>query len=204
MLRAACEEAIDAGRDQAQLIDALLTLARSQRGLDERESVDLTGVVNEVLGALGPPAAARGLEIDSTLDHVHVSGDAHLLFRLVSNLVDNAIRYNVPRGRVEVGLAAGATQTTLTVANTGPQVAEVDAGGLLEPFKRAAPDRTASPHGLGLGLSIVAEIAAAHDAVLDLRPRPEGGLSIRVSFPGRSADAERGRLAPGSRERASG
>ncbi len=67
-LRAACQEAIDAGKDQAQLIDALLTLARSQRGLDHREPVDLTAVVNDALNAHEPSAAARGLQVDAALD----------------------------------------------------------------------------------------------------------------------------------------
>ena len=163
-LRAACQEAIDAGKDQAQLIDALLTLARSQRGLDHREPVDLTAVVNDALNAHEPSAAARGLQVDATLDDAKVSGDARLIYRLVSNLVDNAIRYNITGGRVEVKLAASTTEATLTVTNTGPPVPPDQVSRLLEPFQRAAPDRTASPNGLGLGLSIVADIAEAHGA----------------------------------------
>ena len=181
-LRAACQEAIDAGKDQAQLIDALLTLARSQRGLDHREPVDLTAVVDDALNAHEPSAAARGLQVDAALDDAEVSGDARLIYRLVSNLVDNAIRYNVTGGRVEVKLAASTTEATLTVTNTGPPVPPDQVSRLLEPFQRAAPDRTASPNGLGLGLSIVADIAEAHGASLEVRPRPEGGLTVAVSF----------------------
>ena len=182
-LRAACEEAIDAGKDQAQLIDALLTLARSQRGLDHREPVDLTAVVNDALNAHEPSAAARGLQVDAALDHAEVSGDARLIYRLVSNLLDNAIRYNLTGGRVEVKLAASTTEATLTVTNTGPPVPPDQVSRLLEPFQRAAPDRTASPNGLGLGLSIVADIAEAHGASLEVLPRPEGGLTVAVTFP---------------------
>jgi signal transduction histidine kinase len=120
-LRAACREVIDAGKDQAQLIDALLALARSQRGLDHREPVDLAAVVNDALDA---------------------QRDQH--------------RTPVPPDQ---------------------------ASRLLEPFQRAAPDRTASPDGLGLGLSIVADIAKAHGADLEVRPRPEGGLTVAVNFP---------------------
>ena len=182
-LRAACQEAVDAGKDQAQLIDALLTLARSQRGLDHREPVDLTAVVNDALNAHEPSAAARGLQVDAALDDAEVSGDARLIYRLVSNLLDNAIRYNITGGRVEVKLAASTTEATLTVTNTGPSVPPDQVSRLLEPFQRAAPDRTASPNGLGLGLSIVADIAEAHGASLEVRPRPEGGLTVAVSFP---------------------
>ena len=182
-LRAACQEVVDAGKDQAQLIDALLTLARSQRGLDHREPIDLTAVVKDALTAHGPSSAARQLQVDVELDDANVSGDARLIHRLVSNLVDNAIRYNSTGGRVDVKLAAGAAETTLTVTNTGPPIAPDQVNRLLEPFQRAVLDRAASPNGLGLGLSIVADIAEAHGAGLAVRPRPEGGLTVAVSFP---------------------
>jgi len=184
-LRAACQEVIDADKYQARLIDALLTLARSQRGLDRQEPVDLTAVVNDALDAYQPSAAARGLQVDAALDKATVPGDARLVSTLMANLVDNAIRYNITGGRVAVKLAAGPTRTTLTVTNTGAVVPPPQASRLLEPFQRAAPDRTASPDGLGLGLSIVADIAKAHGADLELRPQPEGGLAVTVSFPAR-------------------
>jgi signal transduction histidine kinase len=181
-LRAACLEAVAAGKDQAQLIDALLTLARSQRGLDHREPVDLAAVVTDALNAHEASAAAKWLQVDAALDEAKVSGDARLISRLVSNLVDNAIRYNVAGGRVAVELVAAGTEATLTVTNTGPPVPPDQVSRLLEPFQRAAPDRT-SPSGLGLGLSIVADIAEAHEASLDISPRLEGGLTVAVSFP---------------------
>ena len=182
-LRATCQEVVDAGKDQAQLIDALLTLARSQRGLEHREPVDLRAVVTGALNAHEASAAARRLQIDATLDDASVPGDARLIHRLVSNLVDNAIRYNSTGGRVEITLAATATGTALTVTNTGPPVAADQVSRLLEPFQRAGPDQAPSPNGLGLGLTIVADIAEAHGASLAVRPRPEGGLTIAVSFP---------------------
>jgi signal transduction histidine kinase len=181
-LRAACDEAIDAGKDQAQLIEALLTLARSQRGLEHREPVHLATVVTEALGAHEQFAAARGLQVSATLDDATVPGDARLIIRLVSNVIDNAMRYNVTGGRIEVQLAARATEATLTVINTGPVVPPDQVSRLLQPFQRAAPDRTANPSGLGLGLSIVAQIAEAHGARLHVGPGPEGGLAIAVTF----------------------
>src|SRR5215472_8180642 len=195
-LRAACQEVVDAGKDQAQLIDALLTLARSQRGLDHREPVDLTAVVTDVLNVHEPSAAAKRLQVDAALDDASVPGDARLIHRLVSNLVDNAIRYNSTCGRVEVRLAATAGQTALTVTNTGSPVPPEQVSRLLEPFQRAAPDQTASPSGLGLGLAIVADIAAAHGANLAVRPRPEGGLTVAVSSPADPAVRTQGGTQP--------
>jgi signal transduction histidine kinase len=182
-LRATCQEVVDAGKDQAQLIDALLTLARSQRGLDHREPVDLTAIVTGALNAHEPSAAAKRLQVHAALDEASVPGDARLIHRLASNLVDNAIRYNITGGRVEIKLAATATGTALTVTNSGPSVPSDQVSRLIEPFQRAAPDRAASPNGLGLGLSIVADIADAHGAGLVVRPRHEGGLTVVVSFP---------------------
>jgi signal transduction histidine kinase len=182
-LRAACGEVLEAGREQERLIDALLVLARSQRGLDHKEPVDLAAVTSEVLHAHEPSAAARGLHIDASLNGATVSGDARLLHRLVSNLVDNAIRHNITSGRVQVTLAASSTEATLIVTNTGSPVAPDQVSRLLQPFQRGTQDRTANPNGLGLGLSIVADIAAAHGASLEIVPRPKGGLTITVSFP---------------------
>jgi len=187
-LRTACGEAVDAGKDQTQLIEALLTLARSQRGLEHRELVDIRAIVDEAVNTHGPSASARGLRIDAALDDAEVFGDARLIARLVSNLLDNAIRYNVTGGQVEVTLIASTTEAILTVINTGPLVPADEVSRLLEPFQRAVPDRTASASGLGLGLSIVAQIAEAHSAGLDVLPRPEGGLGVVVSLPTDGSD----------------
>jgi signal transduction histidine kinase len=150
--------------------------------------------VNDALKAHEPSAAVRGLQVDATLDDAMVPGDARLISRLASNLVDNAIRYNITGGRVEVKLAASTTEATLTVTNTGPPVPPDQVSRLLEPFQRAAPDRTASPNGLGLGLSIVADVAEAHGARLEVRSRPEGGLTVTVSFPACGRDRGTARL----------
>ncbi len=182
-LQAACQEAIEAGKEQARLIDALLVLARSQRGLDHREAVDLGSVVRDALKAHASSAAAKGLQVNAAVDHAEVPGDSRLIYRMASNLVDNAIRYNTTGGRVDVTVAATGAGSTLSVTNTGPPVPPDQIGRLLEPFQRAAPDRMVSTDGLGLGLSIVSDIAKAHGAGLDVRPQPGGGLSVVVNFP---------------------
>jgi signal transduction histidine kinase len=182
-LRAACGELLQAGREQERLIDALLNLARSQRGLDHKEPVDLAAITSEALHTHQSSAAAKELHVDASLGDATVPGDARLIYQLVSNLLDNAIRHNVTGGLVRVTLTATATAVILTVTNTGPPIAPDQVNRLLQPFQRGTQDRTATPNGLGLGLSIVADIAQAHGASLDVRPRPEGGLTIAVSFP---------------------
>ena len=186
--RATCEQVLDESEQQEQLIEALLTLAQGQRGIDHAEAFDLAAIVGDVLGARDGVAAGRDVEIGQSLAPATISGDARLVGRLVSNLVDNAIRHNVPGGRVDVSVQSNG-RASLTVVNTGPVVPPEEVDRLLAPFQRLSSQRTSHRDGLGLGLSIVAAIASAHDAVLAVRARPEGGLQVDVHFPARTAAA---------------
>jgi signal transduction histidine kinase len=182
-LRATCERVLAAGVQQERLIEALLTLSRSQRGLDRREPFDLAVIAGDLLEARGPDLAERGLHIDATLKPGPASGDQRLGERLVANLVDNAARYNVPNGRIEVATTTRAGRAVLTVLNTGPMVAAADLEQLCQPFRRLDRAGDGDEDGLGLGLSIVQAIAAAHGASLATRARANGGLEIEVTFP---------------------
>jgi signal transduction histidine kinase len=186
--RATCEQVLDESEQQEQLIEALLTLAQGQRGIDHATTFELASLVGEVLESREGAAASRGVEIGHALAPTTISGDPRLIERLVWNLVDNAIRHNVPGGSVDVTLQATGG-ATLTVTNTGPEVPPKELDRLLQPFQRLSGDRTSHRNGLGLGLSIVAAIAAAHHAALAVRARPSGGLEVEVGFPGRRAAA---------------
>jgi signal transduction histidine kinase len=181
-LRAACQEVLAACKEQGRLIQALFTLARSQRGLDHREPLDLADITRQVLHARQQEATIRGLRVDAALGPAPAAGDPSLAEILISNLLDNAIRHNVPGGHIQVTTGTHDNQATLTVANTGPHVPADQARRLLEPFQRLDRKRGHDHEGLGLGLSIVAAIADAHDATLSVRPRPAGGLAIEVAF----------------------
>jgi signal transduction histidine kinase len=185
--RATCEQVLEESEQQEQLIEALLTLAQGQRGIAHAETFDLGAVAGAVVDSREGMAAAHGLEMRSSLGPATISGDARLVARLVSNLVDNAIRHNVAAGRLDVTVRSGG-RATLTVANTGPVVPEEEVERLVQPFQRLSPDRTTHRDGLGLGLglSIVAGIADAHDAQLAVRARPGGGLVVEVDFPARA------------------
>jgi signal transduction histidine kinase len=192
-LRAICEEVLAAQEHQEQLIEALLTLARSQRGIERREPVDLGHIVGEMLRARGPDVAARGLAINVSLAPALVLGDRRLIERMVSNLVDNAIRHNVPNGRVDVAFDSRSGRVVLRVANSGLMVPDDQVDRLLQPFQRLESGPAAGVDGMGLGLSIVAAVAAAHDATLGLRAKPAGGLDVEVSFPNPQRPFVRGR-----------
>ena len=182
-LRSTCAEVLEAGREQEQLIEALLTLARSQRGLDRRESFDLALTTRDVLRSREEDSAARGLTVKAALSVACVSGDPRLAELLVLNLVENALHHNVPNGRVDVIVGTRAARATLRVINTGPRVPDDQIARLLQPFQRLDVEREAEHEGLGLGLSIVAAIASAHGATIKTHPRLDGGLDVEVGFP---------------------
>jgi signal transduction histidine kinase len=188
-LRSACEKVIASGKEQARLIDALLTLARSQRGLDHREVFDLAAVVRDALDDVSEAAATRDLMLLPTLDPAQALGDPRLVRTLIVNLVDNAIRYNRPCGRVEILTANFSGRALLRVSNTGPLVPDEQVNRLLQPFQRADDQRLRNRDGLGLGLSIVASIAAAHDATLSVHAQSTGGLAVEVAFPSTPKDS---------------
>jgi signal transduction histidine kinase len=188
--RATCEQVLEESEQEEQLIDALLTLAQGQRGIDHAETFDLAALVREVTDSREGVATASGLTVSRSLEPATISGDARLVARLAANLVDNAIGHNVPGGRLSVTVRA-TEAATLAVTNTGPAVPPEAVERILQPFQRVADDRTGHRDGLGLGLSIVAAIAGAHDAALSVRARPEGGLDVEVRFPVRTAPSRR-------------
>jgi signal transduction histidine kinase len=181
-LRATCERVLAAGQQQERLIEALLTLARSERGLDRREPVELRAVASEVVAVRAAEAQAQGVSLRACLDPAATLGDARLAERLIANLVDNAIRHNIPGGEVVMTTQVAGDRAFLSVTNTGPGVPAEHVERLFRPFQRLDADRTARD-GVGLGLPIVVAIAAAHGAQLRARPHPGGGLEVEVRFP---------------------
>jgi signal transduction histidine kinase len=159
------------------LIGALLLLARNERGLTVREKLDLATVAEDVLDAVRP----GDRRVHATLEPAVISGDPVLAERLIANLADNAIRYNLPDGEVWVSTGTVAGRSEVCVANTGPVVDPADIGRIFQPFERLS-DRT-SADGFGLGLAIVASIAAIHGGSATACPRGDGGLSVTVTIP---------------------
>jgi signal transduction histidine kinase len=195
-LKATCQDALDAGADQEQLIEALLTLARSQQYLEHRETFDLAEIARDVVQTYQHLASHEQVTIDAVLSPAPVSGDPRLGRTLIANLVDNALRYNVQHGRVDITLHTPARRATLAISNTGPHVPANEIDRLLQPFRRLTTDRSNHSDGDGLGLSIVAAIVTAHDATLNIEPRAGGGLHIIIEFPAVSAGHENAAPAP--------
>jgi signal transduction histidine kinase len=181
-LRATCEELLASQVDQERLLEALLTLASSERGLERREPVDLPALVESALRQLTPKLTRGGLLIETALGAATISGDEALIGRLVANLIDNAIDHNVDGGRVEIRTETLDGHAVLTIGNTGPLIPAGETERLFEPFQRLHGARRANDGHHGLGLSIVRAIAIAHTAELSAIPRAGGGLVVTVRF----------------------
>ena len=170
--------------DRAEaLIEALLTLARSDRGTEPREPLDVAVLAEDALDAAAPAIRAHPVTVQAVLEPAPAVGDPVLVERLVTNLIDNAVRHNVPDGWVQVATGTRAGMAFVDVANGGPLIPPELVPSLFEPFRRLS-DRAGSPDGMGLGLSIVRSVALAHRGYATARPRPAGGLEITVSLPG--------------------
>ncbi|MFU0439825.1 sensor histidine kinase [Streptomyces sp. BG2AG] len=175
---------LDTNRRSERLIEGLLVLARSERGLaaDEREDVRFDRVVAEETarrpGARREGPGRPGVSVE--VAPCAVRGNRLLLSQLVSNLLANAVTYNVPDGSVDITLAEDGA---LVVSNTGPVVSEADIAGFFEPFRRGEGRDRMGP-GSGLGLSIVRSIAVAHGGTVTAVPGPGGGgLAVTVRLP---------------------
>ncbi|MGW5098029.1 sensor histidine kinase [Streptomyces nodosus] len=167
-----------------QLVEGLLLLARSDNQIVERKPVDLAEVASQAVDQVHGEAETKGVEIRGERAPAVVQGNGVLLERIALNLVQNAVRYNVPEdGWVEVTTELQHGQAVLTVSNTGPVVPAYEIDNLFEPFTRLRTERTGSDKGVGLGLSIARSVARAHGGHITAQPREGGGLVMRVVLP---------------------
>ncbi|MER7279875.1 ATP-binding protein [Dactylosporangium sp. NPDC000244] len=166
-----------------RLIDGLLTLVASDQPLTVHERVDLASVARHVVSG----RVVSGQEVSAEFEPAVVVGDPVLLERVVQNLVDNALAYNVPDGKVWVTTTRAGDRARLVVENTGPVIPPYEIPGLFEPFRRLR-SRTGSARGTGLGLSIVRSVAVAHGGTAEAEPRDGGGgLRVTVTLPSAQA-----------------
>jgi signal transduction histidine kinase len=167
-----------------QLVEGLLLLARSENAIVDRKPVDLAEAASQALEQTRGEAQAKGVRLSSSLAPAVVQGNGVLLERIALNLVQNAVRHNVPQdGWVTVDTGVEGGHALLTVANTGPVVPAYEVDNLFEPFRRLRNERTGSDKGVGLGLSIARSVARAHGGVIAAEPREGGGLVMRVVIP---------------------
>lgn len=183
----------DATRRADDLVAGLLLLARTEgAGLAEMRPVDLAAVMVPALAAVRAEATRCGLRVQVRAAPAPVTGDPVLLERVAGNLVENAVRHNVPGGWVEVVTGSRDGGAELCVASSGREVGRVEE--LFEPFRRGPAPRTGDTPGSGLGLSIVRAVVRAHGGTATATPVPDGGLTVTVRLPLLIVEPEKGRL----------
>jgi signal transduction histidine kinase len=182
-LRATCDELVGLGGQQERLISALLALASSQRGIGQPECLDLADIAGDALLTRQEEAKRHGIHLRAALGAAPVTADPNLTESLIANLLDNAIRHNMPGGQAEISTALTTAGAVIAVSNTGVLIPPDAVQDLFQPFRQLGSERTRRGEGHGLGLAIVRAIADAYGAALTARARPAGGLDIEVTFP---------------------
>lgn len=185
-LRQLSESLLVVNERHERLIDGLLTLADSENAVTERIPVDLAKVAANVLDLT---TGGAPVTVHRELDPAPTAGDPVLLERLTQNLVENAVRHNLPAGGwLSVRTGRAGSHVGLQVTNTGPVVASYETEMIFQPFRRLRRDRV-DGRGFGLGLSIVRAVAGAHGGAVSAQPRDGGGLVVTVTLPANDAPA---------------
>ena len=166
------------------LIDDIIRLSQlDEGGAMPTEPVDLLAVSQEAAENLHDAAAARNVTVSVTGQPAVLPGVRRLIYEIVYNLCDNAIKYNRDGGRVDVTVAADAGGSSITVADTGIGIAPEHQSRVFERFYRVDKSHSKASGGTGLGLSIVKHAVQYHHGRIELESTPGTGTTIRVVFP---------------------
>lgn len=171
------------------LTEAMLTLSKSGQRSFARQPVDLSLLVDEAVETLLPQAESRGVTVSVAGKPVTASGSSALLLQLTSNLVLNAIVYNLADGGwITATTWESGGRALLSVENSGRRLPQELVSTLAEPFQRGVERIRSDNSGVGLGLAIVQSITHAHDGTLTLTARPDGGIKVTVDIPAASQE----------------
>ena len=165
----------------SKMVKTLLDMSELQTVARDDE-IALDALVEEVLADLEPLAQEKAIHLAAQCDAVTMTGSDILLYRLVYNLVENAIKYNTPGGTVTVGAVQQDKHIRLTVADTGTGIPEELKERVFEPFFRLDKSRSRALGGVGLGLALVREIVSVHGGSISVKDNPDGGTTFEVVF----------------------
>lgn len=168
-----------------ELVDDIIRLSQIDEMRPDmmREDVELKALSIDAADRLKEPAAGRGVTISVTGTEATIYGVRQLLYEIIYNLIDNAVKYNRPGGQVSVAVTAADTDITLTVADTGIGIPKEDQSRIFERFYRVDKSHSRDTGGTGLGLSIVKHAALYHNAEIELQSKLGAGTTITVKFP---------------------
>lgn len=165
----------------SKMVRTLLDMSELQT-IARDEEIAISALVEEVLADLEPLAQEKGINLIEKCDNVLLMGSDILIYRLVYNLVENAIKYNFSGGTVTVNATQQNSQLHLTVEDTGNGIPEELKERIFEPFFRLDKSRSRELGGVGLGLALVHEIVRVHDGSITVKPSPSGGTIFDVIF----------------------
>jgi signal transduction histidine kinase len=172
----------DAVDRSEKLIDSLLVLAQADSSPTQVD-LDLSELAADQVAQSAGEADALGLRLELDLKPAKFKGERALVERMIGNLVENAVKHNVPDGWFAVRTGVEEGKAWLQVANSGPVLAPEDLERLFDRFYRPDRSRSRKTGGFGLGLSIVKSVVIAHGGTVELAAPPEGGLAVAISLP---------------------
>ena len=166
------------------LVDDIIQLSRLDENSTqfERAPVDLYELSEQAMASLRPVADRQSVSLSLQGEHAEIDGVEQLLKEMIYNLLDNAVKYNVPGGSVTLRVNKVGPRTVLSVSDTGIGIPYADQPRVFERFYRADKSHSKEVGGTGLGLSIVRHAAQYHNARLDLKSQPGKGTTITVTF----------------------
>ena len=166
------------------LIGDIIRLSQLYEGEEmPRESVDLMSAASETVANLRDAAEAKQISLTLDGEKTEITGVKRLIYEVIYNLCDNAIKYTMPGGSVKVSVASDAGSACVTVSDTGIGIAPEDQQRVFERFYRVDKSHSKASGGTGLGLSIVKHAVQYHNGKIDLQSEPGKGTTIKVSFP---------------------
>lgn len=164
-----------------RMVKTLLDMSELQT-VARNEKIALNALVEEVLADLEPLAREKNIELSGKCENLVMEGSDILIYRLVYNLVENAIKYNQAGGQVTVTAAGKDRHIYLAVTDTGNGIPQELRERIFEPFFRVDKSRSRALGGVGLGLALVREIVRVHDGSISVRDNPAGGTVFEVIF----------------------
>ena len=165
----------------SKMVKTLLDMSELQT-VSRDETIMVDALVDEVLADLEPLAQEKNVQLTGNCEDITIVGSDILIYRLVYNLVENAIKYNHPDGQVTVTASRKEKHVCLSVADTGNGIPEELRERVFEPFFRVDKSRSRALGGVGLGLALVHEIVRVHDGSITVRTNPSGGTVFEVMF----------------------